>query len=130
MQGFGQRILRAREKVGLGANELAALANVDATVLSRVETGKQQDVACSFIVAVAGALALTADELLVGRDPADHGRPLVLSEKGVPASLVAATAREIAERVVPLLPHPRQKEGKPGGTGGKVGRAKGHRRKA
>ena len=102
MRDMGARIVQARNELGLNQAELAGRAGVDATVLNRLETRKQHDVAASFVVRVAAALRRSTDSLLTDRP---NAAPVtILAEPGVPHNLVEATAREIAARVVPLLP--------------------------
>lgn len=126
MRDIGHRIVSARNKLGLNQAELAQRAGVDGTVLNRVEQRKQDDVAGSFIVRIAAALGSSTDELLTGRS---RTTPVtILAEPGVPRELMEATARELADRVVSLLPE--QRRAKLTSAGRKPRGAKGHARKA
>jgi transcriptional regulator with XRE-family HTH domain len=127
MADIGHRIVKAREKIGLNQAELAGRANVDATVLNRVEKRNLRDPTASFVLRIADALGQTIDELMAGRT---NARPVtLLAESNVPQGLVDATAREIVTRVITLIPGGKRQR-KVTGSGGKFRGAKRNARKA
>ncbi len=69
----GAALRRLREGRGLGQRELARLASVDHSVVSRIERDVQRDVGIVAVVAIARVLGVPVDNLLAmptGRAPA------------------------------------------------------------
>lgn len=60
----GDKIAELRRQQGLGLRELALKAQVDHSVISRLERNLQQDCMLSVIVAIALALGVAVDDLL------------------------------------------------------------------
>lgn len=73
-----RRRLRAlRSERGLTLRQVAERAHIDVSTLSRLESGKRR-LAVDHVPALAGALGVTADELLGSAPPQDprvHGKP-------------------------------------------------------
>lgn len=72
-----QRLREFRNAAGLTLQQVAELANIDVSTLSRLETGKRR-LALDHISALAGALGVRADDLLgppLPRDPRVRGTP-------------------------------------------------------
>lgn len=67
----GGRIRTARDARGLNLHELARLSGISASALSLIETG-QRDLRITSLCRIAGALRVTAGELLDGRDKEDR----------------------------------------------------------
>lgn len=100
MRDVGMRIVNARRELGLNQAELAERANVDATVLNRVEKRGLFDPTASFVLRIAHALGRSIDEVLTGKPGAG---PILLVERGIPRKLVKDAEREIAARSLPLV---------------------------
>lgn len=74
-----RRLRELRAVRGLTLRQVAERANIDASTLSRLESGKRR-LALDHIPALAGALGVSADALLGAENPADprvHGAPIV-----------------------------------------------------
>jgi transcriptional regulator with XRE-family HTH domain len=68
---LGQRLRRARELRGFGTRELATLASVSPTWVSKAEHDKRKDVEVEPVRKVARALGVRLDWLLTGELPMD-----------------------------------------------------------
>lgn len=60
----GDKIAGLRNQQGLGLRELATKAQVDHSVISRLERNLQEDCMVSVVVAIASALGVAVDDLL------------------------------------------------------------------
>jgi transcriptional regulator with XRE-family HTH domain len=72
-----QRLRELRNAAGMTLQQVAELANIDVSTLSRLETGKRR-LALDHIPALAGALGVSTDDLLgpaPQRDPRVRGTP-------------------------------------------------------
>src|SRR5262245_56166533 len=61
--GLGQRIIQARERLGLTQRELADRAHIAVPVLNRLETGQRHDPGLNLLRRVARALRVSLDYL-------------------------------------------------------------------
>ncbi|MBE6066130.1 MAG: helix-turn-helix transcriptional regulator [Clostridium lundense] len=61
---FGENIKKIRESKGLGLNELARLAGVNASYLSALERGEKENPTVTTLKKIADALEVTIDELM------------------------------------------------------------------
>jgi transcriptional regulator with XRE-family HTH domain len=72
-----RRLRELRNEQGLTLQQVAELANIDVSTLSRLESGKRR-LALDHLPALAGALGVTTDQLLgsaPAQDPRVRGRP-------------------------------------------------------
>lgn len=72
-----QRLREFRHAAGMTLQQVAELANIDVSTLSRLETGKRR-LALDHVPALAGALGVSTDDLLGAaprRDPRVRGTP-------------------------------------------------------
>lgn len=99
MIGLPVRLKNARLALGLDGKRLATLSGVDAGTISRLESGKRVRVEGPVIIRLAKALHCGVGYLL-----ADEPPPMLLHQRGVPDLVVQETARQLAERVIGLLP--------------------------
>ena len=60
---LGESIRRARERAGLGQNELAKRAGINQPTLQRIESGRSEDPSVSLVLRIAAALGCTVEEL-------------------------------------------------------------------
>src|SRR5258708_38169293 len=60
----GDKIAELRRQRGWGQRDLAAEAQIDPSVISRLERNLQDDCMLSIVIAIAEALGVTVDELL------------------------------------------------------------------
>ena len=60
---FAEAAIAARERLGLNKRELAAISNVDAAQLTRLERRDRSGVRLATAVALAAALGLSLDEI-------------------------------------------------------------------
>lgn len=60
----GEKIAELRQQRGWGQRDLATIAEVDPSVISRLERNLQDDCMLSVVVALAATLGVTIDELL------------------------------------------------------------------
>lgn len=65
--GFARRLKFAREERGLGVNELARLADIAASSLSRMENKQYVGVTLPTVVKLSMALDVSIDWLVLGR---------------------------------------------------------------
>jgi transcriptional regulator with XRE-family HTH domain len=72
--GLGVRIAAARDAAGLTQVELAALAGLRQAELSKIERGKRNASAAT-VAALARALGVTSDSLLLAPAKPKRGRP-------------------------------------------------------
>lgn len=70
MQAFGERLRKFRLQRGLTQRQVAELAGCDTILISRYERGSGLP-NLDTLVALAGALQVSTDELAVGRKPAE-----------------------------------------------------------
>lgn len=64
----GEQIRRVREQLGWKQRQLATRADVDPSIISRLERNLQGDTTLSVVVAIARALNVRIDDLLTGRE--------------------------------------------------------------
>jgi transcriptional regulator with XRE-family HTH domain len=62
--GLGRRLRQAREAHGWSVRELARRAGLDASIVSRLETGAQAQASSKTLKILAETLAISADYLL------------------------------------------------------------------
>ena len=60
----GEKLAELRRLRGLGQRQLAEIAKVDASVISRLERNLQTDCMVSILMAISSVLGVTTDELL------------------------------------------------------------------
>lgn len=111
-----RRLRQLRTEQGLTLQQVSERAYIDVSTLSRLEAGKRR-LALDHIPALAGALGVTADELLGGRpepDPRVHSEPQVvdgltmwpLTNRGPAGGLHAFKIRISPRRTKPPTPLP------------------------
>ncbi len=61
----GKRVAELRQQHGWGQRDLAEAGQIDPSVVSRLERNLQDDCMLSIVVAIASALGVTVDELLM-----------------------------------------------------------------
>jgi transcriptional regulator with XRE-family HTH domain len=70
----GEKIVELRQKRRWSQSDLSAAAHVDHSVISRLERNLQPDCMLSIIIAIANALGVTVDELLVETEQMTLGK--------------------------------------------------------
>jgi|SRR5579859_5860528 len=70
----GEKLAQLRQKREWGQRELAAAAKVDPSVISRLERNLQEDCMLSIVVAIAEALGVMVDDLLMNGQQATNAR--------------------------------------------------------
>ena len=70
----GNKIAKLRNQQGLALRELAVKAQVDHSVISRLERNLQDDCMVSAVVSIALALGVTVDDLLTDSQQATNSR--------------------------------------------------------
>ncbi len=111
-----RRLRELRAQRGLTLQQVATRASIDVSTLSRLEAGKRR-LALDHIPALAGALGVSADELLGAAPPQDprvRGRPRTirgltmwpLTNRGPAGGLHAFKIRVSAQRRTPPDPLP------------------------
>ncbi|MDP9366883.1 MAG: helix-turn-helix domain-containing protein [Chloroflexota bacterium] len=68
MDGFGERLRRARERVGLGQRDLAAAAGIGVATVARLEVGQTHPRPVT-VRRLAAALGVRVPWLAVGEEP-------------------------------------------------------------
>ncbi len=68
MDGFGERLRRARERAGLGQRDLAIAAGVGVATITRLERGQTQARPVT-VRRLAAALGVRVPWLVVGEEP-------------------------------------------------------------
>ncbi len=68
MNGFGERLRRARERIGLGQRDLAAVAGVGVATIARLELGQTAPRPVT-VRRLAAALRVRLPWLAVGEEP-------------------------------------------------------------
>ncbi|MDP9469236.1 MAG: helix-turn-helix domain-containing protein [Chloroflexota bacterium] len=68
MDGFGERLRRARERIGLGQRDLAAGAGVGVATVARLELGQHRP-RPGTVRRLAGVLGVRVPWLAVGEEP-------------------------------------------------------------
>jgi transcriptional regulator with XRE-family HTH domain len=115
-QRVRDRLRQLRAERGLTLHQVAEVANLDVSTLSRLESGKRR-LAIDHLPGLAAALGVTADELLgpvVTPDPRIHSQPTTnhgltmwpLTNRGPAAGLQAYRCLVHAERDTPPDPLP------------------------
>jgi transcriptional regulator with XRE-family HTH domain len=72
MEGFGQRVIKARDKHGWTRRELARRAGLHEQHLAKVERGNRHRIEGETIIKLARALGCTSDYLLGLRDEGEE----------------------------------------------------------
>src|SRR5689334_18246305 len=93
-----------RELRGWAQETLAARANVDRSVISRVERGSQRDLKVSVLVALARALDVPVDRLIVAAEtPADATHVQLVTELEVVVDALAPLSTAHQRQVAAIL---------------------------
>ncbi|NTV62023.1 MAG: helix-turn-helix transcriptional regulator [Oscillochloris sp.] len=98
------QILRAlRERHNWDQSALARHAEVDQSVISRLENGRQSDVKLSVVVALAHALGVRIDTLVISSTPPAEEKPLLAGELGAVIDVISSLSQSHQRQVAAIL---------------------------
>ncbi len=89
----GSRIAKLRKQKGWEQRQLASIAQVDPSVISRLERGIQEDFKLSIVISVASALEVSVDALL---------STSLLPKSGQLVAELQSVFKEVGELPIPI----------------------------
>jgi transcriptional regulator with XRE-family HTH domain len=92
-----------REVRGWDQRTLAARAQIDRSIISRLERGSQTDLKVSILVAIARALEVTTDSLIVAPAKVDDPHPPLVTELAAVVDALAPLSPAHQHHVAAIL---------------------------